>query len=250
MALSNETSIQLAENLGLSTALSNKSLNLKMNFIDTSVSVQPNLNPEPKQFTLTGQASSSELSKTVPALETQTIQPNLSDQLSNSQITVDPNNIVDQKKCDYCNRNFSSDEIEQHIADCDKRKIRCEKCHTRVYMDTYEDHFQECDLSEGAVLEDDDDNVLDEEMLTYENLLMLDATIVKVGMTPEQLKAFPIQLYVKSLDGKGYCCICMSNYETGEYIRKLSCEHKYHKECIDEWLKANITCPFCKKELR
>jgi hypothetical protein len=99
-------------------------------------------------------------------------------------------------------------------------------------------------------IDEDDDMFLSEDSLTYERLLMLDNTIVKKGLTLEQLKAFPIQLYVKSLDGEGSCNICISDYETGEFVRKLCCNHKFHKACIDKWLDANITCPTCKRFLR
>jgi len=98
--------------------------------------------------------------------------------------------------------------------------------------------------------EEDEGFFLDESEMTYERLLMLDANVVKKGMSSEQLKEFPVQLYVRSLDGEGSCVVCMCDYETGEYVRKLSCNHNFHKGCIDKWLDANITCPTCKKYLR
>jgi len=45
------------------------------------------------------------------------------------------------------------------------------------------------------------------------------------------------------------CPICMDNYQTGDYIRVLPCFHKYHKSCIDEWLRPHGDCPVCKYSL-
>jgi len=180
-----------------------------------------------------------------------------------------------EMSCQYCNINITSESLTEHLEICDMRKINCERCGERVIIDTFEVHAEECNLQaqrqreqylmRSNDLEEDDNTIedngnidmdMDEEMylsdseLTYERLLMLDANVEKKGMTIEQLKVFPIQLYVKSLDGEGYCVICMSDYQTGEYVRKLSCQHKFHKGCIDQWLDTNITCPTCKKYLR
>jgi len=45
------------------------------------------------------------------------------------------------------------------------------------------------------------------------------------------------------------CAICLCEYEEGEDIRFLQCEHHFHSDCIMEWLVKNKTCPFCKQEI-
>jgi len=48
------------------------------------------------------------------------------------------------------------------------------------------------------------------------------------------------------------CAICLNNYEEGEDLRFLPCKpknHHYHRDCIDEWLVLNKTCPFCKRAI-
>ena len=42
------------------------------------------------------------------------------------------------------------------------------------------------------------------------------------------------------------CTICLSNFVDGDKVRTLPCFHVFHKECIDEWLQRNQTCPICK----
>ncbi|KAI9346482.1 hypothetical protein BDR26DRAFT_855658 [Obelidium mucronatum] len=47
-------------------------------------------------------------------------------------------------------------------------------------------------------------------------------------------------------DDESACVICLTNYEDGDGIKKLSCQHHFHVECVDEWLRLNKTCPLCK----
>jgi len=106
---------------------------------------------------------------------------------------------------------------------------------------------------EGQEEEHDDegsDDGFDPDALTYEQLLILDNTIVKKGMSNEEMKKFPVKIYLKNFDGAMSCSVCISECETGEMVRELSCGHKFHKDCVDTWLEENITCPCCKKYFR
>ncbi|XP_023770191.1 putative RING-H2 finger protein ATL21A [Lactuca sativa] len=43
------------------------------------------------------------------------------------------------------------------------------------------------------------------------------------------------------------CAICLSDYKPKESLRTIpECNHYFHSECIDEWLKLNATCPVCR----
>ncbi|XP_060669037.1 putative RING-H2 finger protein ATL19 [Ziziphus jujuba] len=43
------------------------------------------------------------------------------------------------------------------------------------------------------------------------------------------------------------CCICLEEYETGDRCQVFPvCNHVYHSNCIDNWLKKNSTCPICR----
>ncbi|KAL3331486.1 hypothetical protein AABB24_035022 [Solanum stoloniferum] len=45
----------------------------------------------------------------------------------------------------------------------------------------------------------------------------------------------------------GICPICLSDYMPKETLRTIpECNHYFHAECIDEWLKLNATCPLCR----
>ncbi|KAI3792622.1 hypothetical protein L2E82_06507 [Cichorium intybus] len=43
------------------------------------------------------------------------------------------------------------------------------------------------------------------------------------------------------------CAICLSDYKHKELLRTIpECNHYFHVECIDEWLKLNMACPMCR----
>ena len=41
------------------------------------------------------------------------------------------------------------------------------------------------------------------------------------------------------------CCICYDIITDQEGI--LSCDHIFHKECIEKWFKRSHQCPLCRK---
>ena len=46
------------------------------------------------------------------------------------------------------------------------------------------------------------------------------------------------------------CVICMEKYKINEDIKTLPCFHIFHKDCIEQWLKAGKdTCPICKNKV-
>lgn len=45
------------------------------------------------------------------------------------------------------------------------------------------------------------------------------------------------------------CSVCLSNFQPGDVCRKLPCNHYFHQECIDCWLKKAKSCPTCRGDL-
>jgi len=51
-------------------------------------------------------------------------------------------------------------------------------------------------------------------------------------------------------DASEKCCsICLADYENKELLRRLPCQHHFHKECVDSWLRVNATCPNCRQPI-
>ncbi|GMY11291.1 E3 ubiquitin-protein ligase RHA2B-like [Fagus crenata] len=47
------------------------------------------------------------------------------------------------------------------------------------------------------------------------------------------------------------CRVCLSEFEEGDKIRKLQCNHTFHKDCLDSWLQqyCRATCPLCRTKV-
>ncbi|ODQ61523.1 hypothetical protein WICANDRAFT_24344, partial [Wickerhamomyces anomalus NRRL Y-366-8] len=104
---------------------------------------------------------------------------------------------------------------------------------------------------------------------TYEDLLNLQELIGQVKpqvTTKEELFKHDDQLFKVLLDNATQpvstddkllkisqlerCQICLSEYDDGEVVRKLSsCNHFYHKDCVDNWLlNGKNNCPLCRSK--
>lgn len=76
------------------------------------------------------------------------------------------------------------------------------------------------------------------------------------GLGSDVIDNFPRFRYsdVKALMiGKGAleCAVCLNEFaDDDEKLRLLpSCCHVFHRDCIDQWLAAQVTCPVCRANL-
>lgn len=49
------------------------------------------------------------------------------------------------------------------------------------------------------------------------------------------------------VDSALQCSVCFEDFKLDEDVKKLPCEHCFHKDCIVPWLKLHGTCPICRK---
>ncbi|KAI8913414.1 hypothetical protein EDD86DRAFT_200504 [Gorgonomyces haynaldii] len=83
------------------------------------------------------------------------------------------------------------------------------------------------------------------------------------SMTEEELNSIPTEVYQRqhliveipmrdmnvqpqndwSTDMTCACCLC--DYEHDDILRVLPCGHRFHKDCVDNWLLRKRTCPAC-----
>lgn len=42
------------------------------------------------------------------------------------------------------------------------------------------------------------------------------------------------------------CCICLESFQKGDVLICLPCDHRYHPDCLDPWVKACGDCPYCR----
>ncbi|XP_028293412.1 E3 ubiquitin-protein ligase RNF128-like [Gouania willdenowi] len=45
------------------------------------------------------------------------------------------------------------------------------------------------------------------------------------------------------------CAVCIESYKVGEVATVLTCNHIFHKDCIEPWLLDKRTCPMCKCDI-
>eukprot|EP00924_Labyrinthula_sp_SR-Ha-C_P000141 snap_masked-scaffold_39-processed-gene-2.21-mRNA-1 protein AED:0.40 eAED:0.40 QI:0/0/0/0.5/1/1/2/0/379 len=65
----------------------------------------------------------------------------------------------------------------------------------------------------------------------------------------EKEEDLEIGLSSKQEEIEEVCAICLNPYKEEEQLRLLYCEHHFHKDCSDEWLLINATCPICRKSI-
>ncbi|XP_047437068.1 E3 ubiquitin-protein ligase RNF128a [Mugil cephalus] len=45
------------------------------------------------------------------------------------------------------------------------------------------------------------------------------------------------------------CAVCIESYKAGDVVTILTCDHFFHKACIEPWLLEKRTCPMCKCDI-
>ncbi|KAG0479917.1 hypothetical protein HPP92_010775 [Vanilla planifolia] len=100
---------------------------------------------------------------------------------------------------------------------------------------------------------------LDIDNMSYEELLALEEKMgtVSTALSEEALsKCLKRSIYRPSLSSSGFSChgddddvkciICQEDYVVGEEVGRLQCDHRFHVDCIREWLRLKNWCPICK----
>eukprot|EP00828_Plagiopyla_frontata_P010119 TRINITY_DN15303_c0_g1_i1.p4 TRINITY_DN15303_c0_g1~~TRINITY_DN15303_c0_g1_i1.p4 ORF type:complete len:108 (+),score=17.60 TRINITY_DN15303_c0_g1_i1:498-821(+) len=94
-------------------------------------------------------------------------------------------------------------------------------------------------------------NEINPDQMTYEQLLELQEQIgyVNKGLTEEEIDKIPTVEYSPNEQfDQDICAVCQCQWEQGDLLKTLHCNHNYHAQCIDEWLKKNKNCPVCKQD--
>lgn len=100
---------------------------------------------------------------------------------------------------------------------------------------------------------------LDIDNMSYEELLDLEEKMgsVSTALSEEALSKCLKRSIYQPLSPKGIvecgedenqgkCSICQEEYAIGDEVGNLECEHGYHVECINQWLRLKNWCPICK----
>jgi hypothetical protein len=69
------------------------------------------------------------------------------------------------------------------------------------------------------------------------------------GLDPGVVAALPVVKYrrARSASAALECAVCLAEFAPGERLKQLpSCAHAFHVDCIDAWLRHNVSCPLCR----
>lgn len=85
--------------------------------------------------------------------------------------------------------------------------------------------------------------------LDLEQLLQFDQPLYERGQgaSNDQVDELPVVKFSANAHGSDEkCMVCQCEYEEGDEMRALPCLHKFHKDCVDEWLLRKGECPVCR----
>ncbi|KAJ8762792.1 hypothetical protein K2173_022921 [Erythroxylum novogranatense] len=107
------------------------------------------------------------------------------------------------------------------------------------------------DSSSDQDMEEDE---VDPDELSYEELVALGEFVgeEKRGLSLTQISKCLLACKYQctgSKTGTDRCVICQVEYEEGEPLANLPCDHPYHFECISNWLQIKKLCPICNNEV-
>ena len=59
-----------------------------------------------------------------------------------------------------------------------------------------------------------------------------------------------IQVIQHPVDYKSQCTFCLEEYDAGNMVKQLPCQHIFHSPCLSAWLKSHNTCPLCRRTVK
>jgi len=78
----------------------------------------------------------------------------------------------------------------------------------------------------------------------------------RVAAPPDTINSLETRPYDEHVfgDGEGRlfpgeCPICLGSWEASDSIKITPCQHAFHEECIESWLKSARTCALCRQDL-
>lgn len=122
-----------------------------------------------------------------------------------------------------------------------------------------ESHEEEADIEflEGEDSNSDqetEEDDTDSDELSYEELVALGeiAGVENRGLSVDEISSSLRPYKSESVEcktGIDRCVICQVEFEGGEMLVALPCDHPYHSDCISKWLQIGKICPICGTDL-
>ncbi|KAJ9550866.1 hypothetical protein OSB04_014911 [Centaurea solstitialis] len=111
------------------------------------------------------------------------------------------------------------------------------------YYQPQEEEEEVEEIDDVAILED-----LNMDRIMNESFQQASEFVECSGLTKKQIyKNLRVTKYRHEKESE-ICVVCQVEFEKNERIGVLQCRHRFHPECIKEWLLRKNVCPLCKKQ--
>ena len=75
-------------------------------------------------------------------------------------------------------------------------------------------------------------------------------SIILDGLSEQNINNITEYNYIIKNNGETEkCVICLEDFVENEKIKILLCLHKFHSQCINQWLGLKNFCPLCKTKV-
>ncbi|KAF0890148.1 hypothetical protein E2562_038251 [Oryza meyeriana var. granulata] len=96
----------------------------------------------------------------------------------------------------------------------------------------------------GLSPQSDDDGIADDYFGADDNAYSSNGGFGAVPALSEAIVSLPEMAVGEAREKE--CGVCLEEFEEGDKLRKMPCEHCFHESCVFKWLRASRLCPYCR----
>ena len=130
---------------------------------------------------------------------------------------------------------------------CNRESNICETCNSGYYLPLDEEDKSKCSLCPDNIVECSGTK-------TKIKILKCSQSAITIRNESSQEEIiscnFPLTGENEKCKTADYsineCTFCLQEFRNGDVLRRLTCFHIFHKNCIDRWLRSNGFCPIDK----
>ncbi|MCL7038192.1 hypothetical protein MKW94_026284 [Papaver nudicaule] len=76
--------------------------------------------------------------------------------------------------------------------------------------------------------------------------------VVRTGLSDSTIQSYPQVIVGESgrlpNPNDATCAICIADFQPNDTLKSMpTCNHCFHANCLEQWLRVNATCPVCRK---
>lgn len=151
-------------------------------------------------------------------------------------------------QCSYCNELCYLKYQTEHERVCLKNpeniKINCRYCSKTLNLILYQSHLECCEEN----YKDRRRSIEREPRSRNSRLSLANMRKVKTDTAIEIECCKGSKRSVMDKDSELDCPICLDTISSSFDMTVLTCNHKFHRRCLNSWSRRQLRCPICRKE--